>query len=165
MNDTRAVCVAVLALALGACSDRGAEAARRWVADQHLPAAKQPALPDFRDTSPLKYEGRGPADIFSPERLQLAPEVRRDKSVDGKQLFAELSLSSLRYAGLLQVTGQAVGLVQGGSVYQNVRVGDLLGEEAVEVLAVTGAGLAVRHDGKTKVLKINRWGGGSSEEK
>jgi Tfp pilus assembly protein PilP len=71
--------------------------------------------------------------------------------------FPEASVESLRLVALLRKQGQSVGLVSDGARYENLRKGDFLGREQVEVLSITERGILLRQsDGLERLMKFNQ---------
>lgn len=143
------------------CWSSGESAAQAWIANQREALGGDvtlPALNGVIDTEPVTYNAKGAADPFSPK---VALQSRNDivTSIHGAQnvRFPEASVESLRLVALLRKQGQSVGLVSDGARYENLRKGDFLGREQVEVLSITERGILLRQsDGLERLMKFNQ---------
>lgn len=149
------------ALSLTACSVSGEDDAQQWVAARtpvQLPAAAV-SLPSIVDTPPAAYTAKAVVDPFSPGRIGQARSTTssvQDAS-SGRVHFTDAALEGLRVVGILEAEGKYVALVEGSSGFANVKVGDRLGNQQLDVVEISKKGVRMRKaDGSESWIPINR---------
>jgi Tfp pilus assembly protein PilP len=149
------------ALSLTACSVSGGDDAQQWVAARTsvvLPAEAM-SLPSIVDTPPAAYTAKAVVDPFSPSRIvQTRSAISSvQDAASGRVHFADATLEGLRVVGILEAEGKYVALVEGSSGFANVKVGDRLGNQQLDVVEISKKGVRMRNaDGSESWMPINR---------
>lgn len=153
-------CCCIAALMSG-CSVSGEDAAHQWISAQA--SEEKPvlagALPPIIQTPAATYAAKEVMDPFMPERITKV-SVRnsaRQGELPGRAHFAETTVDSLRVVGFLEVHGQYVCVLEGPTGYGNARVGDRLGTQQAEIVAISAKGARLRQaDGSEFWMPITK---------
>lgn len=139
----------------------GEDAAAQWV--QSRTPLETPVdsmvLPKLVDTPPAVFSARHVVDPFAPGRIEQSRNsegVIRD-GLEDRWRFADVPLDSLRVVGFLEVKGRYVAVLEGGSGFVNVKVGDRLSNQQAEILDISKQGIFLRQkDGSESWMPIAR---------
>lgn len=150
----------VMLLVLG-CSESGQIAAHHWIESQSVSAPAAGAMPERRDvidTAPVAYNGALLSDPFSSRSLQTGLKASTDVAVGSPLIrFSSATLDGLQVVGLLKNQGSTVALISYSGRYENIRVGDLLGQDGAEVVSITSDGVSMRlADGSKTQLRFKK---------
>lgn len=153
-----AVCCCV-ALAMCACSDTGARAAQSWMQSRVSMARPDPSagLPDIVDTPSATYAAKTIIDPFSAGRIGQSRSEPVQVDSSSRVRLGGYAIDTLRLVGFLEVQGQYVAMVEGGSGYVNVKPGDRISNKELEVVEISARGIRLRQaDGVESWMLINR---------
>ena len=152
-----------ISLVLSACSSSGEEAARDWIkrrAPMALPDASS-TVPPIVDTPPATFAAGTVQDPFAPGRINQssAADSSGQANVSGRWRFADTPLDAVRVVGFLEVSGQYVAALEGNAGFVNVKVGDRIGNQQLEVVEISSKGVRLKQsDGSDIWMPITRRG-------
>lgn len=161
MTCQRLFTVFCVGLLVSACSANGERAANEWIKSQAVDAKIDSIapLPPIMDTPSAAYTAKAVVDPFLPGRIT---KTRMNETValterSGKVHFAETALDALRVVGFLEVQGQYVCVLEGASGYGNAKIGDRLGRQQAEIVAISAKGIRLQQtDGVESWMPISR---------